>query len=322
MASSRNKPSTDPVLAAIERCLGEVAVSGQAYVIGFSGGMDSMVLLDSMLRTAPRFKLATQQFKALHVNHGISPNAYRWERFCRAICGDYGIGFQARRVAVERGSADGLENAARRARYRLFAATKADKLLLAHHQDDQAETLLFNLLRGSGLRGAAGIPEVRERFLRPLLGVGRPAIEDYAHRHELSWVEDESNQDSAFTRNFIRHEVLPVVRRRFPSASASLAAAAGRFSEALGLVDELAVQDFGADSPCFPVPIARLKALSEPRARNLLRYLLAQASVQIPSEDRLREALRQLLSAGPDRHPAIKMGKRALCRRSGMVVLD
>jgi len=322
MASSRNKPSTDPVFAAIERCFGNQAHARQTYVVGLSGGMDSIVLLDALIRLAPRVHVVKQQIKALHINHGISPNAYKWERFCRTVCADIGIGFKARRVAVERGSSDGLENAARRARYEIFAKTNTDKILLAHHQDDQAETLLFNLLRGSGLRGAAGIPESRERVLRPLLGVGRLAIEEYARRHELSWVEDESNEDSTFTRNYIRHEVIPLLRRRFPSASASLAAAAGRFSEALGLLDELAVQDFGSASPCFPLSVAQLKSLSEPRARNLLRYLLAAAAIQIPSEERLREALRQLLSAGPDRHPAIRMGARILRRRSGWVVLE
>lgn len=322
MASSRNKPNTDPVPAAIGRCLGNIADVDQTYVVCLSGGMDSMVLLHALLREAPRFHVARKQITALHVNHGISPNAYHWERFCRAACADLGIGFQARRIAVDRASADGLENAARRARYRAFAAAKADKLLLAHHQDDQAETLLFNLLRGSGLRGAAGIPESRQQFLRPLLGVSRQAIDDYARHHDLSWVEDESNQDSAFSRNYIRHQVLPVLRRRFPSATETLANAAGRFSEALGLLDELAVQDFGSASPTFPVPVTRLKALSEPRARNLLRYLLAAAAVQIPSEERLREALRQLLNAGPDRHPAIRMGSRILRRRAGCVVLD
>lgn len=322
MASSRNKLSIEPVFAAIERCLGDYGDKGRTYVICLSGGMDSMVLLDALHRLGPRLHLGRDRISALHVNHGLSPNAYRWERFCRAACGDMGIEFRARRVAVERGTGDGLENAARRARYRIFTATAADTLLLAHHQDDQAETLLFNLLRGSGLRGAAAMPALRQRFLRPLLGVGRQAIEDYARRHQLCWVEDESNQDAAYTRNYLRHEVFPVLRRRFPSASASLAAAAGRFSEALGLLDELAQQDFGSGPPGFPVSIAQLEALSESRARNLMRYLLANAGVQIPSEDRLREALRQLLSAGPDRHPAIKMGSRTLRRRSGSVVLE
>lgn len=322
MVSSRNKSSTDSVRAAVAQCLGDNAGSRQTYVVGLSGGMDSMVLLDVLLRLAPKLDLAKRQIKALHINHGISPNAYKWERFCRAACADIGIGFQARRVVVERGSPDGLENAARRARYEIFSRTKADKILLAHHQDDQAETLLFNLLRGSGIRGAAGIPESRGRVLRPLLGVGRLAIEEYAHCHKMSWVEDESNLDSAFTRNYIRQEVFPLLRRRFPSASASLAAAAGRFSEALSLLDELAVQDFGSESPCFPLPINQLKELSEPRARNLLRYLLANATVQIPSEERLREALRQLMWAAPDRHPAIRMGSQILRRRSGWVVLE
>jgi tRNA(Ile)-lysidine synthase len=282
-----------------------------------------MVLLDALGRVMhSASSLAPSQLGALHVNHGLSPKALQWERFCRLACAERGVQLRVRRVAVERGSADGLESAARRARYGAFSKTKADWLLLAHHRDDQAETLLFNLLRGTGVRGAAGIPKARDRVLRPLLEISRQSIEEYAQQLKLSWIEDESNFDSAYSRNFLRNEILPLLRERFPAASESLGAAAGRFSEALGLLDDLALLDLSDAMARFPVQVCRLAPLSEPRARNVLRYLLAIESVQIPSEDRLREALRQLLTAGLDRHPAIELGTRTLVRRKGWILLE
>jgi tRNA(Ile)-lysidine synthase len=225
-------------------------------------------------------------------------------------------------VAVERHSADGLEAAARRARHEAYSRVATDWLLLAHHQGDRAETMLFNLLRGAGVRGAGALQERNGRGLRPLLTVSRADIRGYADAHSLTWVEDESNTDTRFSRNFLRHRVLPEIEERFPAATARLAAAADHFAEAADLLDELALLDLATQAPEFPVQIDLLAALSEPRARNVLRYLLSQAGVGIPSEERLIEALRQCLSAAPDRHPAIAFGNWVLRRRAGRVFLD
>lgn len=225
-------------------------------------------------------------------------------------------------VAVERGSSDGLEAAARRARHDAFARSGADWILLAHHRDDQAETLLFNLLRGTGVRGAAAMGEANGRLLRPLLGIGRDEIMVYAKEHELHWMEDESNADTRFSRNHLRHEVLAGLELRFPGSSANLAAAAGRFAEAQALLDDLALIDLGPHAPDFPVDVAALSSLAEPRARNVLRYLLQRRHIGIPSEERLREALRQLTQAAPDRHPVIAFGAYRILRRRGRIVVE
>lgn len=316
MESSKNRP-TERLYVALGACLDRHFGAGQHLVAGLSGGIDSVVLLHCLVALAPLARLS-----AVHVHHGLSPSADAWEAFCRRLCADWDVPLAVGRVAVERGSHDGLEAAARRARHAAFAASGADWVLLAHHRDDQAETVLFNLLRGTGIRGAAAMREANGRLLRPFLGIARSEIEDYARRHELAWVDDESNADTRYSRNHLRHEVLVGLEQRLPGSSANLAAAARRFGEAQALLDELALLDLGAHAPAFPVAIAALMPLSEPRARNVLRYLLQEHRVAIPSEERLREALRQLIHAAPDRHPAIVFGGHRLLRRGGAVLLE
>ena len=153
--------------------------------------------------------------QAIHINHGLSPNAHAWAAFCRRLCKRLGVPLTVRRITVRK-TGEGLEAAARNARYKAFSKLKTDCIALAHNLDDQAETVLMNLLRGAGLRGASGMaPESRlhgKRLLRPLLDVPRREIERYARRHGLEWIEDESNADESLTRNFIRRRVAASVR--------------------------------------------------------------------------------------------------------------
>lgn len=283
--------------------------------------MDSVSLLHVLARLRNEAGLPFQ-LSAIHVNHGISPMADAWQDQCATFCENLAVPSRTVCVAVERGSQDGLEAAARRARHAVFAGLDVDLVMLAHHRDDQAETLLFNLLRGTGLAGAAAMREKNGRLLRPWLSIDRSAIADYASRHRLAWCDDESNADIRHTRNFLRHKVLPTVRERFPAASKNLAAGAGRFAEALDLLDDLARLDLANGSPDFPLDLHSLKRLDEPRARNVLRYLLDLNGVRIPAEARLREGLRQLLQAADDRHPVIAFGAHQLRRRRGRVYLE
>lgn len=315
MADSRKSRSTDQLRSVAADCLGRHAGPNDRLVIGLSGGIDSIVLLHVVRKLH-------DSVCALHVHHGLSADADRWEQFCRDICAAWSVPLQLARVEVERDSVDGLEAAARRARHEVFAQADADWILLAHHRGDRAETMLFNLLRGAGARGAGAMPECSGRLLRPLLEVGRADIVDYAKAHGLAWVDDRSNADSRFSRNFLRNEILPALRHRFPAVEQRLASAAARFAEAADLIDELALNDLGSRPPVFPLDVECLSALSEPRARNVLRYLLARHGVGIPSEERLTEALRQCLTAAPDRHPALAFGKHVLRRKAGQVVLE
>lgn len=315
MANSRNSPVAERLTATLAASLQRHAPPGSRLVVGFSGGIDSVVLLHALV------SLRREGVSALHVHHGLSPHADAWADFCAGFAARLGVPFECVQVTVERGTKDGLEAAARRARHAVFARTAADWIVLAHQRDDQAETLLFNLLRGTGLAGAAAMQETSGRLLRPLLTMGRAEIVAYAQAHDLPWIEDESNADVRQSRNFLRHRILPSLTQRFPAAARNLAAAAARFAEAQKLLDALACSDLAGDKD-FPLPIERLERLEEPRARNVLRYLLAKNAVAIPSEARLREALRQMLAAADDRHPVVQFGAYRLRRRRGMIHLE
>lgn len=317
MESSKNWPS-DELLSAVAACLNRHTAAGARLTVALSGGLDSTALLHLL---ADMRGVRGLQLSALHVHHGLSPNADAWAQHCRKLCGDLDVQLSVVRVEVERGSRDGLESAARRARHAAFAEAKGEWIALAHHRDDQAETMLFNLLRGTGVRGACAMSEASGRLLRPLLGVGRDTIAAYATEHRLSWIEDESNADTAFSRNFLRHQTLAELERRFPGSAANLASAARRFGEAQGLLDELARIDL-AGTEDFPVPAAAWSGLPEPRARNALRYLLHRRHIGIPSDERLSEFVRQVRDAGPDRHPSVVFGTWRLFRAAGEIRVE
>jgi len=259
MASSRKPPSAE---------LGGLDLRGKRVAVGLSGGVDSVVLLDLLCAAAPRhgFRVA-----AVHVHHGLSPHADAWARFCRKLCRDRGVPLVVRRVGVRK-QGKGLEAAARAARRDAFARHPAPVIALAHQLDDQAETVLLNLLRGAGARGASAMPVAGRLggkiLLRPLLAVRRDAIEAYARARGLRWIEDESNRDAALTRNFLRLRVGPLLETRFARWRESLARAARHF------------------------------AAADADARLLLREFLRARGLRAPSEAKLVEMLRQLTGTG------------------------
>jgi tRNA(Ile)-lysidine synthase len=258
---------------------------------------------------------------AVHVHHGLSPQAGAWVEHCRQQCAGLGVPLQVEPVTV-RLSGQGLEAAAREARYRVFAGLDADALALAHQRDDQAETLLLQLLRGAGMKGLAAMPVERPlgplKLLRPLLDVTRREIEAYARAQGLSWVDDASNADTALRRNATRHHLMPVLEALFPGAALTLAQAAAQFAETTGLLDALACLD-GATAP-EGLPVARLAELDVARARNLLRHYLELHGIPIRRE-RLHEALTQMLKARADAEPVVDFGTVSLRRFQGRVAL-
>lgn len=272
MANSR-KPTAADVgpRGAVERFLrAHPELRGARLVLGFSGGLDSSVLLQLLHAAATRhgFRLA-----ALHVHHALSPNADAWARHCRRACRALGVPLRVQRVQVAARSGRGLEAAARQARQAALQRLRADAIVLAHHLDDQAETVLLQLLRGAGPRGASAMPALGmlgdKRLLLPLLDVPREEILRYARRHAIAWVDDESNARESITRNYLRHRVAPLIAARFPRWRESLARAARHFAAAQA--DE----------------------------RALLRAFLAQHGLRAPSEARLLEMLKQLSSGSP-----------------------
>jgi len=283
--------------------LATLDVSGRTLRAGLSGGVDSVVLL-RILRDLSRrsgFSLA-----AIHVNHGLSPHAARWEAFCSALCARWKIPLAVARVKVPKHSGLGLEAAARAERYRAFATQPPGMLLLAHHLDDQAETLLLQLLRGAGIKGLAAMPAVAQRrpltIVRPLLAVPRAALVAYARRHRLEWIEDESNDETALKRNFLRHRVLPEIAQAFPAYRETLARTAAHCAEAAELLDEIGRADLGdaRGGACGRLDCGLLRGLAPARATNALRVFLSANGLAAPDTGRTREMLRQVLGARAD----------------------
>ncbi|MDK9703589.1 MAG: tRNA lysidine(34) synthetase TilS [Sulfuritalea sp.] len=301
-------------MRAVATCLSRYAKAGDSIVVGFSGGLDSTVLLHAANCVAKDTALA---ISALHVHHGLHSNADEWADSCARACQELSVPLTVLRVAVPRNTGEGIEAAARHVRHKALAEQPIRWILLAHHADDQAETVLHNLLRGAGVRGAAGMPESRGRVLRPLLGLTRNELLAYARAHRVVWIEDGSNADRRYTRNFLRHEVLPLLASRFPKAGEQLAGAAGRFGEAATLLDDLAFLDLGANPPAFPLPLSLFRDLPEARARNLLRTMLAWHDVQAPDERRLTEFVRQLRMSRNDRHPRVDLACYSLWCEGG-----
>ena len=298
MANTRKSSSADlaagPVAAA-ERLLHTVDLRGATVAVGLSGGVDSTVLLQVLRALAPRHGYA---LRAVHVHHGISPNADSWARFCSRMCRDWGVPLEIRRVKVGSSRGKGLEAAARQARRAALEALSAGTVAFAHHLDDQAETVLLSLLRGAGVRGASGMPAVgrlgAKLLLRPLLEVSRAEILRYAQSNGLRWVEDESNRNPAHARNFLRLRVTPLLEQRYPRWRQALSRAARHFAEADGLLREIAVAPASGR-----LRIADLRSSRVAVARVLLREHLAANGLRPPPARRLAEMLRQLTGAAP-----------------------
>lgn len=320
MAASRSWRPID-LIAHLGQFLTDRVRPDERLCVGLSGGRDSVVLLHAVAQ----LKLANP-LRALHVHHGLSPHADAWAEHCSRLCAALGLDCSLLRVQVERDAGLGLEGAARKARYQAFVMCDADVLLLAHHQGDQAETLLFNLLRGCGVTGAAAMPQERLlgrlRLLRPLLEVAPTELEAYGRAHDLVWVEDESNADLSLSRNYLRHEILASLSERFPGMQHALGQAAGHFAEAERLLGELAESDWlrCSDGQCLRLSKARL--LSDERLKNLLRWRLRQRNWRVPVAARLNEFVRQLRSAGPDRHPALPLPEGVMRVKRGLLFWD
>jgi tRNA(Ile)-lysidine synthase len=304
---------------------------GVRLMLGLSGGLDSVVLLEVLRRLAGPLEF---DLSCIHVNHGISPNARRWAAFCAHRCKRDDIALTVHQVDLAPYRAEGVEAAARRARYEVYARQKADFVVLAQHLDDQAETVLLQLLRGAGVKGGAAMPLLREQdsgrkgrrarspaILRPMLAVSRRQIEAYAAANKLKWVEDESNADIRYDRNFLRHQVLPVIGKAFPGYRATLARAAGHLAEASLILDQLAEADAKIAVMGNKLLLAELRRIGVARAKNLVRWLLLQQGAPAPEADHLEEGLRQLFQAGDDAAVRVVLGARELRRYAGCVYL-
>ena len=267
--------------------------------LALSGGVDSCVLLAALLEAQKKLHF---QLIALHVHHGLSPNADDWADFCVKTCHAVNVPLEVKRIQVDINSGLGIEAAARQARYHALMQMPVDFVVLAHHQDDQAETFLLQALRGAGVKGLSAMAafDAERRLLRPLLEITRHEIEVYAREAGLSWIEDESNQDVHYDRNFIRQELTPLLLKRFPSFQSTLARCATHMAEASESLDDLAILDAKTCIQETRLNLIALATLSDARAKNLMRWWLAELGFSLPSKERLNEMLDQLLHAKSD----------------------
>ncbi len=296
MAASR-KTSNPDLSRQVESCLSRHLEPGAHVRVALSGGVDSVVLLHLLARLAPHYPI---ELSAVHVHHGINPKADEWSRFSLALCARLHVDCEIVRVKVPRKSAEGLEAAARKARYAALTKSGVDALVMAHHLDDQAETVLFQLLRGGEPRALAAMPEARMHegmlLLRPLLGVSKSELVAYARQHQLVWVEDDSNLDTKLSRNALRQDILPLLEKHFPDYRERLSGVARRMAEVSALLESMAGQD-GQMHPKDELDCKELMNLPETRARNLLAHYLRDQGAVLPRPAALREMLRQLVEA-------------------------
>ncbi|RBW47399.1 tRNA lysidine(34) synthetase TilS [Psychromonas sp. B3M02] len=294
-------------------------------VVALSGGVDSVVLLRLLVqfqRDYPHY-----QVLAHNVNHGLSPHAEQWADFCEVYCASLNVKLLRSIVNIQKTSRNSLEALAREARYQCFSQhLQADDILLTgHHQDDQLETLLLALKRGSGSTGLQGIRAIQPfhngHLVRPLLNFSRKQIIDYAETAGLKWVEDESNQDTDFDRNFIRHQITPLLTERWPAIASSASRTARLCQEQQGLVDEVAAQDL-QQSMCVrlgtqTLSIAALVDLSQARRNNLLRYWLKFNGLDYPSSKQLTVLWQEVALAEQGKQPCLQLASNTIQRYQG-----
>ncbi|MDG1163874.1 MAG: tRNA lysidine(34) synthetase TilS [Porticoccaceae bacterium] len=284
--------------------------SAPQILVALSGGLDSTVLLHLLLAALP-----AERLYAVHINHGLSKNADYWQSAVEGYCQSLGVRLHSETVEVV-ASGEGIEAAARSARYSLFEELlqKDGLLLLGHHADDQVETMLYRLLRGSGAKGLAGMPAQRAlgqgQLIRPLLAASRAELEAYAQAQDLVWVEDESNAEDKFDRNFLRNQVLPVMAQRWPDYRQSLQLSSDQSKEADQLAESLAGEDM-AQLDCreeragWSICIENFMQFSDLRQRNILRHWPGLHGMAAPNKKIITEINDCVIGVREDAQPVV-----------------
>ena len=313
----------DPVFSVLSTHFSTLIAREQPdkLIVGLSGGLDSVVLLHALAQLSRSGELTVPPIEAVYVNHGLSANADDWQQFCAQLCKEFDVTFTAIAIEVTPRARESLEASARERRYEALCdhAKGAKRVVVtAHHQNDQLETLLLQLKRGAGPKGLAGIPAFSEMHCvpvsRPLLPLSREQILAYAEQHGLRWIEDESNSDESFDRNFLRHSVLPSLLDRWPSFGQTASRSASLCAEQQGLLDEVCDERLKGlcDKPGC-ISVSGLNATSPAWQRALLRRWLELNKVAMPGARQLTQ-IQQMLAARPDSQPHIVLGNIQLRR--------
>ncbi len=299
----------------------------KTYRVALSGGLDSVSLLHALHAIVQELDAPVE---AVHVNHGLHGDALEWEHFCEALCASLDIPLVSLQLELQPLPGLSLEALAREARYSIIAEqlNQGDMLLTAHHADDQAETLLLQLLRGAGVQGLASMPLLREWkagwLARPLLNFSRAELEDWAQTRGLRWREDPSNLDTDIRRNFLRHEIIPLLREQWPSLNATLGRSARHCAEAARILRETGEEDLmlilDLARP-WRLPLQGLRALSPERGKNLLRYWMGSHNLPLPPDRILFRVWKELIPAREDATPLVTWEGGQLRRYRGQLYL-
>ncbi|HGY1229898.1 TPA: tRNA lysidine(34) synthetase TilS [Citrobacter farmeri] len=298
-------------------------ITSRQILVAFSGGLDSTVLLHQLVQW--RAQQPTLSLRAIHIHHGLSAHADEWVAHCEALCAQWQVPLVVERVTlVDEGL--GIEAHARQARYQAFADAllPGEVLVTAQHLDDQCETFLLALKRGSGPAGLSAMAEISAfagtQLIRPLLTQTRAALEEWARQHQLRWIEDESNQDDAYDRNFLRLQVLPLLQQRWPHFAAATARSAALCAEQESLLDELLADELsGCTTANGTLMLTPLMAMSRVRRAALLRRWLAAQNAPMPSRDGLERLWQEVALAREDASPCLRFGDYEVRRYQGQL---
>ncbi|OED41823.1 tRNA lysidine(34) synthetase TilS [Endozoicomonas sp. (ex Bugula neritina AB1)] len=297
--------------------------------VAFSGGVDSTVVLHMLVALRQQGILDTVE--ALHIHHGLSECADQWAAFCEHVCALWNVPLTLARITVPEDTGEGIEQAARMIRYRIFEqqVMGGGCLVMGHHLDDQAETVLLRLFRGTGLEGLSGIPQSRVlgegQILRPLLDTRRHAIEQYARDHRLDWIEDDSNNNERFSRNFLRQRIIPELEQRWPGAARRIASLTTEISAVKQVMHDRVAEameqchrhekGWWADYTLLNIQSFRL--LNSELQKQVFRFWLKSHTGSVLGREQLDKVFNELIDARQDAEPQMKVGDYILRRFRG-----
>jgi len=302
----------------------ELAGPKPRVALAFSGGVDSTVLAHLLVKQ--RRKLGG--LRLIHVDHGLQAASGEWSRHCARLARAWRVPLIALKANIKRRKGVSPEAAARDARYELLASAleSGEVLVTAQHRDDQVETLLLQLFRGAGVAGLAAMPAIAPfrpgLIVRPLLQISRDEIEAIARKTGLRWIEDPSNADTRFSRNFLRQRLMPLIREHWPGADKAIARSAAHMAEAAALLNERATHDLAGLADGDGLSVSALRALPVARRRNALRSFIARHGVEMPEASRLKEMSGPLLEARADAQPEVVWADARIVRRGARLDLE
>lgn len=295
-------------------------------VVALSGGVDSIVLAELVTLWA---KGNAQNVSAIHVNHGLSNNAEDWSKSVTAFCEQRSISLAVVNVTLDKQNRESLEDVARKARHKALIEQSPEgaQIVLGHHLDDQLETMLIALKRGAGALRMSGMDMVAEReggrvFIRPLLETSKADIIEFATSRNLSWVEDESNDDSAFDRNFLRNEIIPLLKNRWPGILSSTARSSRILRDESKLIEDHAKALLNQASDGSGLKISELKLMTLEQRKIVIRYWIMGMGLISPREDRIIKIYNEVALARPERSPQFRVEGGTVMRKKGVLIFE